>query len=84
MTRRSKTELAALVAGSLVGLHACAGAPPSNPAPTVPEPMPTIATLVDDRCTVVALRHDSGVQETLCLTAGDLQRAYDQRAGRCK
>jgi len=76
MSRQSDyATLAMLAAASLVTLHACATSPP-----------PTLTTsqlvVTDDRCTVVTLRHDSGVEEDVCMSATDLKRAFDLRAGR--
>lgn len=71
-----------LLAGVTV-FQACTPTTVPGPAPpavvTVGEPR---VVLSDVGCRVVTLVHAGGVEESLCLTASDVQRAYDWHAKR--
>lgn len=66
--------------GVLLGSLACE--PPSvSPGPAVTV-VDARVVLDDEQCRVVTLVRDGGVEESLCLRASDVRRAYDWHAKR--
>lgn len=68
-----RAALACAVA-SLCALCACSSCS-APPAPIVVDPH----VVTNDQCAVLELHLDSGVTETICLTAKQLQKAIDSQ-----